>query len=45
MLQLNASTDEFDAGEGCYSLNLLTLGHEVRAPVDIVLTLPDPDGQ
>jgi len=27
-----------------YSPNLLTLGRETRAPVDIVLNLPDPDG-
>ena len=27
-----------------YSPNLLTLGREVRAPVDIVMDLPNPDG-
>jgi len=27
-----------------YSPNLLTLGRENRAPVDVVLNLPDPDG-
>ena len=27
-----------------YSPNLLTLGRETRAPVDVVLNLPDPDG-